>query len=147
MPQRPPRHTVRVLSFIILALACFLPYWNSLGNDFVYDDHYVVESNAVVRYLSVVDIFTSPFWQGFASERGGAYYRPLTVLTYALDYAISGVTARQFHTTNLLLHTLATLLVFLLAGRLIRSNRAALLAAVLFAVHPVHTEAVSNDAG
>jgi tetratricopeptide (TPR) repeat protein len=147
MPQRYPRNTVRVLSFIILALACFLPYWNSLGNDFVYDDHYVVESNAVVRSLSVVDIFTSPFWQGFASETGGTYYRPLTVLTYALDYAVSGATARQFHKTNLLLHTLSTLLVFLLTGRLIRSNRAALLAAVLFAVHPVHTEAVSNVAG
>ena len=94
-----------------------------------------------------MSIFSSPFWRGFEAEGGGTYYRPVTVLTYALDHALFGFEPWGYHLTNVLLHALTSLLVFLLARRVIRSDRAALAAGAMFAVHPVLTEAVASVSG
>jgi hypothetical protein len=147
MSPKTARPLLRIFSPISLIAACFLAYWNTLGAGFTYDAHFIVESNLLIRSLSVIDIFSAPFWQGFVTEGGGTYYRPFTILTYAMDFALSGLDPYAFHLTNLLLHTGTTLLVLQLGRRLIRSERAALFGAILFAVHPVHTEAVSSVAG
>ena len=133
--------------YLLTILAAALVYLNSLPNGFVYDDHFVVAQNPAVRELSPLKIFGSEYWSGFAQENAGTYYRPLTILSFAVDYAVWAHEPFGYHLTNLLLHTVGSLLVYLLGFRLIRNRKAALFAALLFAVHPVHTEAVSGITG
>jgi len=74
-------------------------------------------------------------------------YRPLTVFSYALNYRVSGLSATAFHVTNILLHAGTSLVLFLFAGELLGSAAAAFVAASVFAVHPIHVEAVTGVVG
>lgn len=138
---------IRLVSPSLLVLMVGLVYWGSQTHEFTYDDHYVVASNALVKTVDPGAIFGSPFWRGFESEGSGTYYRPVTILSYANDFQLFGMNPAGFHVTNVFLHALTVLLVFVLGRRLIRSDRAALAAGLIFAVHPVLTEAVSSVSG
>ena len=137
----------RALGSVLLVFAVVLVFYNSLQNEFVYDDHFVVVQNAKVKTIDPLDLLTTEYWSGFKQEGLGTYYRPLTILTFALDYAIWGPNPLGFHITNLLIHTAATVLFFLFLTRLSVPRPAAFVAALLFAIHPVHTEAVANISG
>ena len=79
------------------------------------------------------------------------YFRPVVTLSYLLDLRLFGASAAGFHVTNVLYHTLATFFVWLFLRRLLRhlpgGEGGAVVAAVVFAVHPIHTESVSWIAG
>ena len=113
----------------------------SLGNGFAYDDVPLIVENARVTTLL-------PPWEyiGQAYWPSGGLYRPLTVWFMALLWKFGGGTPWIFHATNVALHALATGLVYMLARRVLGPPWAAL-AALLFAVHPVHVEAVANAVG
>ena len=72
-------------------------------------------------------------------------YRPVTVLTFRLNHALSGLSAPAFHLTNVLIHALACLLLYGFAHVLFGDKRPAFVASVIFAVHSVHTEAVRSS--
>lgn len=76
-------------------------------------------------------------------ERSHKSYRPLTVLTFRLNYLFSELRAASYHLLNLVLHTIVCVL-FLRVCRLFLDKTSSLVAALLFAVHPIHTEAVST---
>ncbi len=140
-------HSSNAVPGLLVVLAAGLVYLNSLSNGFVYDDHFVVVQNDLVHRVDLPRIFGNEYWSGFSQDGGGTYYRPLTTLSFALDYAAWGEDPFGFHLTNLILHAISTFLLYLVCIRLIRNRPAALFAALLFAVHPVHTEAVSNISG
>lgn len=75
-------------------------------------------------------------------ERSHKSYRPLTVLTFRLNYLFSELNAASYHLLNLVLHAVVCVL-FLRVCRLFLDKTSSLVAALLFAVHPIHTEAVS----
>ncbi len=129
----------RVLALLfVLAL---LPYANALSTGFAFDDEAVIRQNPVVtERIDPLRILASP-------TPPGDLYRPLTMLSFAINERLSPGRPAPFHAVNVLLHAITTLLVYLLAVRLVESARAALVAAALFAVHPVHTEAVTNIVG
>ena len=79
-------------------------------------------------------------------EQSHKSYRPLTVFTFRLNYLVHELHPLGYHLTNVLLHAGVTLLYHHLCGTLL-SGAAAALAALLFAVHPVHTEAVTGVVG
>ena len=124
----------------LVALAAGAVYAHTLGYQFVYDDMWVIVKNERVHALaSWREILVGPWWpQGL--------YRPLTSLTYAADWTLGGGSPVLFHVNNVLLHALASVLVYALAARLLGSP-AALAAGLFFAVHPVHVEAVANLVG
>lgn len=139
------------------ALAC---YMSSLPNGLVLDDKEIVRDNVNIR--SVLDwrrVWLSEWWalRGAQAEQPDPardrLYRPLTVFTFALNYALDPPAAdgrprpRGFHAVNVLLHAAVSLLVWRLARRLGLAPPWALLAGLLFAVHPVHCEAVANVVG
>jgi len=124
---------------VAVALAAALPYLNSLGADFTFDDAGVIRDNAAVQVLPAVDLLHYVY-------RPGELYRPLTMLTYAANAAISPAPF-GFHLVNVALHVLISLCVFFLARRLLRTFAGAACAALLFAAHPIHTEAVTNVVG
>ena len=71
------------------------------------------------------------------------YYRPLNRATYLFDYRVAGMNPAWYHGVNILIHLGNVILLYLLSIRLLRNWYAALVAALLFAVHPVNSEAVN----
>ncbi|HEV2419190.1 MAG TPA: tetratricopeptide repeat protein [Terriglobia bacterium] len=131
-----------LLAFLV-ALAS-LPYLNILFNGFVYDDDLQVLRNPYVRNFGhLKQIFTTTVW----SFQGGAqgitnYYRPVMTLTYALCHALFGFSAAGFHLASIAIHVAVVCLMFAVASRIFKDRAVAFLAAALFALHPIHTEAV-----
>jgi protein O-mannosyl-transferase len=124
----------------LVALVAFAVFANTLSHQFVYDDHSVIVENPLVHDLSRWrEIISNPWW-----PRG--LYRPFTSLTLAANWAAAPAAPFGFHLVNVLAHGVAAALVCLLAARLL-SPAGALAAGLLFAVHPVHVEAVANVVG
>jgi hypothetical protein len=130
------------------ALAAVLVCLPALRGGFVIDDAYLIVDNQGIRGLDHVPAFFTRPWGGGEGASGhvgvnAAYYRPLTSTLYAIEHALFGLHPVGWHAVSIALHALATALVVLLAFRLLGGVRAAFFAGLLFAVHPVHTEAIA----
>lgn len=129
----------RQQTYLCLGIAAllWLTYSASLANEFVaLDDNLLILKNSSVQHMSpftLLRIFTS-----YDPE----LYIPFTLLLYQILYAIAGPSPVIFHTTNLLLHTGNTLLVLWILSQLSHKRWLGVLGGALFAVHPIHTEAV-----
>jgi tetratricopeptide (TPR) repeat protein len=145
--QSPPyllRTRLSVVYCLILVALATLPYLNSLRNGFVYDDFDQVLANPYLRnFHHLREIFTSSVWSFMGDFRGSSnYYRPVMSLGYLFCYQLFGPHALGFHLANLLANVGVVLLLFLVTFRMFRSPAVALLAASVFALHPIHSEAV-----
>uniref|UniRef100_A0A1I8IK87 dolichyl-phosphate-mannose--protein mannosyltransferase n=1 Tax=Macrostomum lignano TaxID=282301 RepID=A0A1I8IK87_9PLAT len=133
----------------ILAAACYV---TSLHCDFVFDDASAVRDNKDLRpHVPWTQLFRNDFWgTPMAEEKSHKSYRPLTVLTFRLNYALAELAPFGYHLGNVGLHALVSAM-FLAACRALLSGiveeRASAVAAYLFALHPVHTEAVAGVVG
>jgi tetratricopeptide (TPR) repeat protein len=120
-----------------------LPYLNILFNGFVYDDGPQVVRNSYLRsFRYLKEILTTSVWS-FLGPGISNYYRPMMTLGYLVCYQVFGLRAYGFHLVSLLLHVLVVCLVFVLTERLTGDRVWAFVAGALFALHPVHTEAVN----
>lgn len=127
-----------------LLLFSFLLYANCAFNGFVYDDHSQIERNPFVHSFKYVGtLFGTSLLAQQGKQAVPNFYRPLTNLAFLLEYNLFGPSPFGFHLVSILLHCLAVWLVFLVGSGLFRSETLGLLAAFLFAVHPVHVEPVS----
>jgi tetratricopeptide (TPR) repeat protein len=136
----------RTAGALLLVAACLLSYANGLAGDFTYDDKAIVRDNARIRAPgSVSQVFTTPYFGGARGQ--GTGYRPLLLLSFAVQFWIHGGSAVGFHAANLALHCLATLLFARFLLRLEVPDPVAFGAALLFAVHPIHVEAVTSIVG
>lgn len=140
---------------LLIALVSLATWAASLGGGFVYDDLANLVQNPWIRTPEgVIQAFTHHA-AAFDPQFQTSYFRPLMHLFYALTHALFGLRPWAFHLVNLIFHTACCLLAFRLAGRLFEraglappiASFAALAAALLFAVHPVHAEAVAWIAG
>lgn len=122
----------RVLIPVLLILAAVLiTNLNCLTAEFVWDDGILITGNPLITHgKAVSDFFTKSFLT--------RYYRPVVMLSFAAEYAFWGPNPFGFHLTNLLLHAANSLLVFLFLRRILGNTQGAFLAALLFALHPVH---------
>ena len=135
--------TIRRAAFLA-ALVALLVYLPSLGNRFALDDSAIVERNAVAHDVAAAArAFAHPYWP---PEHGAGLWRPLVIFSFAADWQLSGGSAAWLHAMNVLLHALATALVVLLIAPYVGSI-GALAGGILFAIHPVHVEAVANLVG
>jgi len=136
-----PKTNVAVIGGLVLLLAVGAVYGNALQNGFVFDDHSLILMDARFRSLETLPrLFVGKL-------RGGLAYRPLRSLSFALDYALFALQPWGWHAFNILYHTLTSLFAFLIASRLLGHYRAALIVALLFALHPVQTDAVTYISG
>lgn len=156
MPDHKPRSSISAdnraaaLAVLVLFLLALLPYANTLLNDFayVYDDKAQILDNPYVhgfRYLG--QILTTPVWSHAGAGAFTGYYRPMMTFGFLVCYQLFGPLAYGFHLANLLLHAAVVCLLYLLTLRLFRDRRLALVAAGLFALHPIHTEPVNWISG
>ncbi len=135
----------RWICFLVLIVVSLLPYLYSLRNDFVYDDIDQVLVNPYLRdFHHLREIFTTSVWSFVGDFRGSTnYYRPVMSLGYLFCYQLFGPHALGFHLANILANVAVVLLVFLVTLKMFRSQAVALAAACLFALHPIHSEAVN----
>ncbi len=132
------------LAVPVIALLAVASSAIGILNGFTYDDRYVIERNPAAHDLHAWwRVFASSYWP---KDWGGDGYRPLTILSFKIESVLGGRSPVAFHITSILLYALASILVLALARRLL-PGWAAWVTAALFAVHPVHVEAVANVVG
>jgi len=133
---------------LLVTLVAAAVFGNSVDGDFVWDDRMLILKDPEVQSLSSIGrFFTEDFFVRQENELGYGYYRPIVKASYAIDHAVWGRNPSGYHLTNILLHAACTLLVMLLLRRLGMTAGAALVAGLVFAVHPIHTENVAWIAG
>ncbi|MCC7262153.1 MAG: tetratricopeptide repeat protein [Candidatus Latescibacteria bacterium] len=131
----------RHLALLVLVLPA-LVYLNSLGNAFHYDDTHAIVDNPHLRTLANLPaFFVDPGL--FSANPEYAMYRPLLLCTFALNYALSGYAVWSYHLFSLGLHLWAVWLVFRIGGILLGERTWAGMAALVFGVHPINSEAVN----
>ncbi|XP_064335233.1 protein O-mannosyl-transferase TMTC1 isoform X1 [Camelus dromedarius] len=135
----------------LLAGASCLCYGRSLRGEFVHDDVWAIVNNPDVRPGAPLHwgIFSNDFWgKGMAENTSHKSYRPLCVLTFKLNIFLTGMNPFYFHAVNVILHCLVTLVLMYTCDKTVFKNRGlAFVTALLFAVHPIHTEAVAGIVG
>jgi len=134
------RSTVYILLLLCLTLDV---YANVYGGKFLYDDYYTVRDNPGIRTLSNPETFFTDISRTSTQELQFDIYRPITTMSFALTYALFGLNPVPYHATNIFLHAMNAILVFLLLRRAMGSETKAALAAAIFATHPAQVEAVS----
>ncbi len=128
----------------LLLLAAVVPYLNTLTNPFVFDDvPQIVENPHVQSFRYLPQIFGGSPWSFEGAQGFTNYYRPLMSLSFLLCYQAFGAVPFGFHMVNLLLHAANVLLVYFLVRQMFKGERVATVAALLFAVHPIHSEPVA----
>ncbi len=139
----------------LITAASIAVYFNSLFNGFVFDDGAQVLNNPWLRSAKFIpDIFLSNVWAFEGRET--SYYRPLMHIIYMITASVFGFKPWGFHFVNVLIHTCNSILIFLIGMRIFDGYDLPkrpffifppFVAAILFSVHPIHTEAVAWIAG
>ncbi len=145
-PHRPdfvpaPAMIVRpMVALMLLSALVILAYANTLDNEFVFDDYDLVVKQKVIQSLDNI-----PRIMGIGEHP--MRYRPIRFVSYAIDHHFFGLDPRGYHFSNVLYHLITVGLVYLIVRRLLGNPRVALMAAALFAVHPIQTDAVTYISG
>lgn len=136
---------------LLLVLLVFIVYGNSLRNGYAMDDEYFTNGgtsplNDHIRegFRGIPAIFKSRTF--FGEDGGGSSYRPVAAATFAIEYALAGESPQLSHFISLLLYAVILVLLFALLRRWFKAQGDwfAFFIALLFLVHPLHTEVVDN---
>ena len=153
--SQPPASARRLRPWLVLLLFLivgFGTYFPCLTGGRIWDDNYLIGENPFFRSPAFA---AEVFRQHLFTESFSSHYRPVQNLSYILDYWLWGESTVGYHCTNVLIHTLAAWLLFLLLRRVLPSlwqggnanAGAAFLIALIWLVHPVHNAAVAYIAG
>ena len=137
----------RTKAVLLILFTSLIIYSNSLGGEFIYDDEYFVVKNVQIRNLRNIPSFFTHSSSGAFSGLSEDVYRPVTTVSYALDYFIWKLDTFGYHLENVLFHSLNAALLFLFLYAVFGNMELALFAGLLFACHPVQTEVVSWISG
>ena len=128
---------------LVLTLAAAAAFWPSLQAEFVSDDrNAIVWNEHVTGPFDPVAIFTGFSWWG-SSRADSRGYRPLATLSFAVNHLLGGLDVGGYHIVNIALHALVSWLLALTAIALGLTMAEAVTAAMVFALMPIHTEAVA----
>lgn len=151
-----------IIPAILLAVAAFGLYAYSMTFEYVLDDQVVFTKNEFVKkgFAGISDILSKESFQGYFGEQKdlveGGRYRPLSLISFAMEYQFFGANQAVSHFINVLLYALTSLLLFrvmfLLFPRKADENyrwywNIPFLATLLFVLHPIHTEVIANVKG
>jgi len=158
-PFTQPKDTFLRIAVFIIILAGLIVYFNTFDNDFIWDDDLLVIRNEYIRsFRHIIDIFLTDVHR-FGNIRSN-FYRPTQTLTYMIDYTFWKLNPHGYHITSALIHILNGALLYITFFSIIyrlrssqpskhiaRTRYLALATAVLWVVHPIHTQCVSYISG
>ena len=131
----------------LIILTVLIAYLNTLHHGFVLDDIAVIEENVFVKkgFSGIRQILTTFYWQGFWNSNAGLY-RPLSLITFAIEWQLSPDNPLIHHLFNIISYTIVCCLLYrlLLKWFPYLSSEIILLMVLLFVAHPIHTEVVAN---
>jgi len=134
------------LAIILIIVLGIAVYANSVSGKFLWDDRHLIEENAHIKSASGFSkILAGNIRMG--AKRKSSAYRPVQILSYALDYKFWKLNPLGYHITNVALHIVTSFVVYWLVLVLFRDKVLSFLTAVFFVVHPIHTGAVSYISG
>ena len=125
----------RYKHFLIIVVAVVIVYLNVFRNDFVWDDKFFVLEREEIKDLRNVPSFFTQDVEGL--------YRPVRTVFYALSYALWKDNPIGYHVNSILIHSIVSILVYLIMLKVSGKVKLSFLTGLLFALHPVHTEAVA----
>ncbi|HON50605.1 MAG TPA: tetratricopeptide repeat protein [Candidatus Sumerlaeota bacterium] len=141
--KNPRANLIPFLIILVVSAGCYL---NALGGGFAFDDVDMVQNNFLIRSLkNMPEIWRTSWWSG--SGRRSNEYRPLAVFSFALNYTAGKLNPLGYHLVNILLHALFSILFYWFLKKIGSDEKMALISALLFAAHPIHTEPVNNIVG
>ena len=133
------KRDVAILSVLVMIALILVVYWPLQNYDFInYDDRGYVTSNNIVH----AGFVSNSVWEAFSKNYLGNWH-PLTMLSHMLDWQLFGPRAGGHHWTNVIIHILNTILLFLLFNKLTGAMWRSAFIATLFAIHPVNVESVA----
>ena len=144
LPKTKQSHWKFIITILLVGCAV---YANALKGDFIWDDNILVVDNIEIKNLDNLNYVLTGNLGGEEFHRVHSSFRPLQTITYMLDYAVWELNALGYHLTNIILHLLVSLTVYGLIITIFANQRLAFLTALLYVVHPVHTEAVTYISG
>lgn len=132
--------------YLLLFAAVFFVYFGVLGYSFVWDDISLVVQNNLIRSFRNISLF---FTSDLHATGGNSanFYRPLQLVSFALDYFFFSLNATAFHFTNVFIHCLNVVCLCFLFTLLGGKKQFAFMSAFLFGIFPVNTEAVTYISG
>lgn len=132
---------------ILIGLVSFVVYFNTIWNGFVMDDVMVLKDNRMVlRGTSAIpELLSTPHMRGYLIIPNDLY-RPLSLVMFAIEYQFFGLSPAVHHFFNILTFVGCSVMLFIVLHKLFDGKKMAVafMAALIFAVHPVHTEVVAN---
>src|SRR5213592_867524 len=139
LPRAVPSRRVTIAIYLFLIAISLAVFGQTLRYDFVNfdDDLYVYNAPAIQAGLTVEGLalaFTAPHARN---------WHPLTTISHMLDCQLYGLNAGSHHGTNVLLHTIAVLLLFFVLRQMTSAVGKSAIVATLFAIHPLHVESVA----
>ncbi len=157
-------YSSKSIAIAIILIVSFGVYANTIPNEFVYDDEHQVLNNPWIKDIrNIPEILFSSVWAFRSELYVSNYYRPLMHIIYMAEYHIFGLKPWGWHLINIIFHAINGIMVFLIAIRIFNMRGGlnisliqnpkfqflspALIAAILFAVHPINTEPVAWIAG
>ncbi len=129
---------------LIASSVCLL-YLATVGFQFVYDDSFQILENPWLSWRHIPLYFTKHVW-AFTGV-SGVYWRPLFLLWMLFQHMLFGINPAGYHAATVVLHAVATALVYRFSLRLTRDHATAVIAALIFGVHPVMLESVAWVSG
>lgn len=146
--------------WIFIGIVVFLLYANTLSHDYAQDDAIVITQNSFTQkgFKGIGDLLSKESFVGYFNQQksllAGSRYRPLSLITFAIEIEFFGANPGISHFTNVLLYAITCILLYLVLLRMLSAGpwktfqgTLPYLTALIFAVHPVHTEAVANIKG
>ncbi len=136
----------QIWKYTIITILIVIAYFPTFSGEFILDDDALVKNNPFIKEAhSIATYFSQEDGISDKNDLGeyhSGYYRPLINMTYRLDYKLWGMDATGFRITNVVLHILCCFVLFNLFSLLL-DRRIAFWITIIFALHPVNTEAVS----
>lgn len=138
----------RTIIVAAIVAACAICYHNSIYCGFVFDDISAIKDNKDLRPTTPLkNIFHNDFWgTSIRKEQSHKSYRPLCVLTFRWNYWLHELRPAGYHVVNVILHMIVCYFYYRVC-HIFLPHIASAVAALLFAVHPIHTEAVTGVVG
>ena len=132
---------------VILGILSVVVYANTLRNGYVLDDCSAISENTIVMkgISAIPELLSTPYRRGFFVTTNDLY-RPLSLVTLAVEYEFFGLNPAPNHAVNILLFAIGIMVLFFFLDRFFDGKKpmVAFIAAMLFALHPIHTEVVAN---